>query len=110
MAYFQFSCDKRLKKLYAEDDSSLLRVSMDPGGCSGFQYKFEFDTEIGDEDRIVEKDGVKVIVDEESLKLMQGSQLDFEEELIRSSFAIKNNPQASNACGCGSSVNINLKL
>merc|ERR1719223_2211131 len=81
-----------------------LRVYVDAGGCSGFQYKFEIENEqIEDDDSIFEKDGARVVVDESSLDLLQGSTVDFVQEMIRSSFVISENPQSENACGCGSS-------
>jgi len=85
-------------------DDYYLRVYVDAGGCSGFQYKFEIEKEqIEDDDSIFEKDGARVVVDESSLDLLQGSTVDFVQEMIRSSFVISDNPQSESACGCGSS-------
>ena len=86
-------------------DGLMLRVSVSGGGCSGFQYGFSFDDALGEDDRTFERDGVTVVVDEVSLDLLNGSQIDFVEDLIGASFQI-NNPQATSSCGCGSSFSI----
>ena len=90
-----------------EQTGSMLRVSVSGGGCSGFQYGFDFDTQIEDDDRVFERDGAKVVIDETSLELLTGSQIDFVEDLMGSYFKIEN-PQAESACGCGSSFSISL--
>src|SRR5512134_2149530 len=82
-----------------------LRVAVSGGGCSGFQYGFTLDDERHDDDRVFERDGIGVLVDEVSLELLKGSQLDYVEDLIGSYFAIKN-PNASSTCGCGSSFSM----
>ena len=87
------------------DDQLRLRVSVSGGGCSGFQYGFSLDNQQNDDDRIVERDGVGVLIDEVSLELLKGSQLDFVEDLIGSYFVVKN-PNASSTCGCGSSFSL----
>ena len=81
------------------------RVSVSGGGCSGFQYGFTFDDAVNADDRIFQRHGVTVVVDEVSLDLLDGSEIDFVEELIGASFQIKN-PQATSSCGCGSSFSI----
>ena len=98
---------KRVAWLIAQDgrDGLMLRVSVSGGGCSGFQYGFSFDDALGDEDRTFERDGVTVVVDEVSLDLLNGSQIDFVEDLIGASFQITN-PQATSSCGCGASFSI----
>ena len=83
----------------------MLRVAVSGGGCSGFQYGFSFDDTVGEDDRTFRRDGVTVVVDEMSLDLLAGSEIDFVEELIGSSFQIRN-PNASSSCGCGSSFAI----
>ena len=84
-----------------------LRVFVDAGGCSGFTYQFELDDEfIEDEDKVFEppgSDGARVVVDEASLNLIQGSKIDYVQEMIKSSFVVAENPQSESACGCGSS-------
>ncbi len=86
-------------------DSLFLRVSVSGGGCSGFQYGFSFDHEVRPEDREFERDGVKVVIDEVSLDLMAGAEIDFVEDLIGASFQIRN-PNATASCGCGSSFSV----
>ncbi len=81
------------------------RVPVSGGGCSGFQYGFSFDDAVNADDRIFKRHGVTVVVDEVSLDLLDGSEIDFVEELIGASFQIKN-PQATSSCGCGSSFSI----
>lgn len=88
-----------------ESDGLFLRVSVSGGGCSGFQYGFTFDDEVRGEDHIFERDGVKVVVDETSLDLMGGAEVDFVEDLIGASFQIRN-PMATASCGCGSSFSV----
>ena len=88
-----------------EGDDLFLRVSVSGGGCSGFQYGFTFDDEVRAEDQMFERDGVKVVVDETSLDLMGGAEIDFVEDLIGASFQIRN-PMATASCGCGSSFSV----
>jgi len=76
---------------------------VDSGGCSGFQYVFEMSGEKDEEDVVFQRDGAHVVVDPASLQFIKGATVDFEQELIRSAFAIVNNPQSESACGCGSS-------
>ena len=84
------------------EDALMLRVSVSGGGCSGFQYGFSFDTKINDDDRTFERDGVVTVIDETSLELLAGAEIDFVEDLGGSSFQIRN-PNATSSCGCGSS-------
>ena len=101
------SCAKRIRQLQsnAKNEALQLRVSVESGGCSGFQYifKMEDSAEITEDDAVFNRDGAKVVVDKGSLELIKGSTIEFEQELIRSSFAVVNNPQSESACGCGSS-------
>ncbi len=87
------------------DDGLMLRVEVNGGGCSGFQYKIDFDSKVKDDDHKFERDGVYLLVDDVSLDLMDGAEVDFVEELIGASFQI-NNPNATASCGCGTSFNI----
>ncbi len=90
----------------AEADPHLkLRVSVSGGGCSGFQYAFALDTETQAKDRVFSRDGVDVVVDDVSLALLDGAEIDFVEDLVGSYFAIRN-PNASATCGCGSSFSV----
>ena len=82
--------------------SLMLRITISGGGCSGFQYGFSLDDQLGDDDRTFEAGGVKVVVDQVSLDLLNGSELDFKEDMIGSYFSLSN-PNASSTCGCGSS-------
>jgi len=98
---------RRVAALMAQDGGQglMLRVSVSGGGCSGFQYGFTFDDTVNGDDRTFERDGVTLVVDEVSLDLLAGSEIDYVEELIGASFQI-NNPQATSSCGCGSSFSI----
>ncbi|XP_051881496.1 iron-sulfur cluster assembly 2 homolog, mitochondrial [Pristis pectinata] len=100
------SCVKRLQKILEKDE--FLRVQVEGGGCSGFQYKFILDKTINSDDRIFEQDGVCVVIDSDSLEYLKGGTVDYSEELIRSSFQILHNPQAEHGCSCGSSFSIKL--
>ncbi|KAG9336459.1 hypothetical protein JZ751_002806 [Albula glossodonta] len=85
-----------------------LRIQVEGGGCSGFQYKFLIDKVRSDDDRVFEQNGVGVVIDQDSLEFVKGATLDFSEELIRSSFQILRNPQADHGCSCGSSFSVKL--
>lgn len=97
----------RIAKLVAQEDSdgAMLRITVSGGGCSGFQYGFSLDDKKNDDDRLFERDGIGVVIDEASLDLLKGSEVDFVEDLIGSYFAITN-PNASSTCGCGTSFSI----
>ena len=75
------------------------------GGCSGFQYRFELDETPQPDDLVIERDGARVLVDPASLDLLAGAELDYANELMGSYFAIRN-PNATSACGCGTSFSI----
>lgn len=91
--------------LSAEPPGSMLRVSVEGGGCSGFRYEFAVETLRQDEDLAIERDGVTVVVDPVSVEYMKGSEIDFVDELIGASFQIRN-PNATSGCGCGTSFAI----
>ncbi|WP_422007412.1 iron-sulfur cluster insertion protein ErpA [Pyruvatibacter mobilis] len=93
------------KILSAEPDGTMLRVSVEGGGCSGFQYNFTLDDTRTDDDLVIERDGATVLVDTMSLMYMGGSELDFVDDLIGQSFQVKN-PNATASCGCGTSFSI----
>ncbi len=91
--------------LTGETQGSMLRVSVSGGGCSGFQYGFTIDQTRSDDDLTIEKDGVVVLVDSVSLPFVEGSTLDFVDDLMGQSFRVTN-PNATAACGCGTSFSI----
>ncbi|KFR00464.1 hypothetical protein N306_00174, partial [Opisthocomus hoazin] len=108
------SCVKRLLEI--TEGSEFLRLQVEGGGCSGFQYKFSLDTVIGPDDRqgqrgvvvvgVFEQGGARVVVDVDSLAFVKGSMVDFSQELIRSSFQVVSNPQAEKGCSCGTSFSV----
>jgi iron-sulfur cluster insertion protein len=83
----------------------MLRLAVLGGGCSGFQYKFDYADEPETEDRVFERDGAKLVVDTVSLDLVAGSEVNFVENLMGSYFEVKN-PNAVSSCGCGTSFSI----
>lgn len=83
----------------------VLRVYVTGGGCSGFQYGFAFEESLAEDDTVVEKDGIKVVVDAMSYPYLVGSQVDYEEGLQGSRFVV-HNPNASSTCGCGASFSV----
>jgi iron-sulfur cluster assembly accessory protein len=89
----------------AEPEGSMLRISVNGGGCSGFQYAFDVDRTRQDDDLLIEKDGAIVVVDEVSVQYMDGSVIDFVDDLIGQSFKIEN-PHAIASCGCGTSFSL----
>jgi iron-sulfur cluster insertion protein len=96
---------RRINKVVADEKNPALMVRLEVlgGGCSGYQYKFNFDSSFDpNEDVLVERDGAKLVVDKTSLELLQGSEVDFGESLMEAGFQIKN-PNATSSCGCGSS-------
>ena len=94
----------KLQELFAEENNPniKLRVFVQGGGCSGFQYGFTFDEEQGEDDFDFSAGDVKVLVDSMSMQYLQGADIDYQESLQGASFVI-NNPQATTTCGCGSS-------
>lgn len=97
---------ERIKAILAKQpEAKLLRISIDGGGCSGFSYKFNLDDTVNPDDLVVERDGAQVAIDEMSLELLRGSEIDFSTELIGAAFKI-NNPNATAACGCGTSFSV----
>jgi iron-sulfur cluster assembly accessory protein len=85
-----------------EPQGSMLRVSVEGGGCSGFQYKFGVETTRADDDIVIARDGAVVLIDPVSVNYMAGSEIDFVDDLIGASFKVKN-PLAKASCGCGTS-------
>ncbi|WP_158802678.1 MULTISPECIES: iron-sulfur cluster assembly accessory protein [unclassified Acidisoma] len=96
----------QIAQILSAQSSAALRVAVLAGGCSGFQYSFDLDeAPPTDEDMVIERDGARVLVDQSSLTLLGGAQLDYTDALMGAHFAIKN-PNATSACGCGSSFSI----
>ena len=91
--------------LKSEPSGAMLRVSVEGGGCSGFQYKFDIARDRADDDLVLTRDGAVVLIDPMSVNYMAGSQIDFVDDLIGQSFKI-NNPQATASCGCGTSFSL----
>lgn len=83
----------------------LLRVAVLGGGCSGFQYSFDLDETVAEDDVVIEKDGIRVVVDAVSQPFLDGAVIDFKNELIGAHFAVTN-PNATSSCGCGTSFSI----
>jgi len=97
---------KRISEIMAgEPAGSMLRISVNGGGCSGFQYAFDVDRNRQADDIAIERGGATVLVDEISRQYMAGSTIDFVDDLIGQSFKIEN-PQATMSCGCGTSFSI----
>jgi iron-sulfur cluster insertion protein len=84
---------------------AFLRIAVSGGGCSGFQYGLSFDAQQNPDDFVFEQGGVAVVVDDVSLDLLNGAEVDFVEDLMGASFQIKN-PNAASSCGCGNSFSI----
>jgi iron-sulfur cluster assembly accessory protein len=96
----------RLAQILAgEPAGTFLRVAVLGGGCSGFQYSFDFDTARQDDDVVVERDGARVLIDATSLDFLKGSEIDFVDEMIGAAFKVIN-PNAKSSCGCGTSFSV----
>ena len=97
---------QRLKAISAAEGKALmLRVAVEGGGCSGFQYVFDLVEQAEDDDLKVERDGAAALVDSVSLDLLRGSEIDFADELAAAEFRVRN-PNARSSCGCGVSFSI----
>ncbi|MBB3065543.1 iron-sulfur cluster insertion protein ErpA [Limibacillus halophilus] len=98
---------KRIAWLMQQEEQSnlMLRIAVSGGGCSGFQYGFSFDDNTNPDDVTFERDGARVVIDQMSLELLSGSQVDFVEDLMGAYFKIEN-PNATASCGCGTSFAI----
>ena len=97
---------RRINEIMAgEPAGSMLRISVNGGGCSGFQYAFDVDRKRQPDDIAIEREGATVLVDQVSLQYMDGATVDFVDDLIGQSFKIEN-PQATAGCGCGTSFSI----
>ena len=88
-----------------EPAGTMLRVSVEGGGCSGFQYRFDMERTRAEDDLAVERDGATVVIDPVSVRYMAGAEIDFVEDLIGAAFKVKN-PLAKASCGCGTSFSL----
>jgi iron-sulfur cluster assembly accessory protein len=94
---------RRIAEIVAgEPATPMFRVSVEGGGCSGFQYKFDLVAERAGDDLVIEKGGARVLVDPVSLGLLNGAEIDFVEDLMGATFKVTN-PNATASCGCGTS-------
>jgi iron-sulfur cluster assembly accessory protein len=91
--------------LAAEGRPVMVRLAVEGGGCSGFQYNFTLDESKAPDDLLIERDGAKLVIDSVSLDFLKGSEIDFSDEMIGASFKV-NNPNAKMSCGCGTSFSI----
>ncbi|WP_337186124.1 iron-sulfur cluster insertion protein ErpA [Phenylobacterium sp.] len=97
---------RRLQAIGAREGRSvMLRVAVEGGGCSGFQYQFDLVEEAAPDDLRIERDGAAALVDEVSLAFLKGSEIDFVDELAGAEFRVRN-PNAKSSCGCGVSFSI----
>lgn len=98
---------QKLKKLFAEhkmSESSALRVAIKGGGCSGFNYALDVTKKPADDDEVFESNGVRVVCDPKSYLYLNGTEIDYNEDLLKGGFVF-NNPNAKGVCGCGMSFN-----
>ncbi len=101
---------KRINKVVADEKNPALMVRLEVagGGCSGYSYKFGFDSDFDKgEDILITRDGAKLVVDKTSLDLLKGSEIDYAESLMEAGFKV-NNPNAESSCGCGSSFSTKI--
>ena len=104
---FTDSAASKVKRLITEEENEalMLRVFISGGGCSGFQYGFTFDESVSDGDTVVEKEGVRLLIDPMSIQYLTGAEIDYSEGLEGAQFVIRN-PNAQTTCGCGSSFSV----
>ena len=96
---------KKIIELSKKKEKKMLRISVTGGGCQGFQYNLDMENKSKKKDIIIKKNNALVIIDQNSLNLIKGSEIDFVEDLIGSRFKI-NNPKATSSCGCGTSFSL----
>ncbi len=101
------SAARRIAALKVQEsaEGARLRIAVSGGGCSGFQYGLSLDDQQNSDDRLFEEGGVAVVIDDASLDLLNGAEIDFVEDMMGTSFQIKN-PNAASSCGCGNSFSI----
>ncbi|UYV70785.1 ISCA2 [Cordylochernes scorpioides] len=101
------SCVERMKQVVPKEN--YLRLAVEGGGCSGFQYKFAIESQLNDDDYVLHANGHKLVIDPTSLEILRGSTVDYHIELIRSSFRVINIPAAEHGCSCGVSFALRSK-
>ncbi|MCU9957475.1 iron-sulfur cluster insertion protein ErpA [Burkholderia sp. MS455] len=97
----------KVKQLIDEEGNPdlKLRVFVQGGGCSGFQYGFTFDEEVNEDDTVMDKNGVQLLIDSMSYQYLVGAEIDYKDDINGAQFVIKN-PNATTTCGCGSSFSV----
>ncbi|MAI60386.1 MAG: iron-sulfur cluster assembly accessory protein [Rickettsiales bacterium] len=96
---------KRIIEVSSKNKKKFFRISIDGGGCQGFSYKFDFDDKISEDDKVLDYNEVKILIDSTSLEFINDAKLDFVEDMIGSYFKISN-PKATSTCGCGTSFSV----
>ena len=96
---------KRIVEVSSKNKKKFFRISIDGGGCQGFSYKFDFDDKISENDKVLDYDEVKILIDSTSLGFINDAKLDFVEDMIGSYFKVSN-PKATSTCGCGISFSV----
>jgi iron-sulfur cluster assembly accessory protein len=96
---------ERLAEINEDNGSKALRIAVEGGGCSGFQYEIKLEETVDVDDLVLEKDGQKVLIDSVSLPFLTNAVIDFTQELIGARFVIEN-PNATSSCGCGTSFSM----
>ena len=99
------SAIKRIVEVSSKNKKKFFRISIDGGGCQGFSYKFDFDDKISENDKVLDYNEVKILIDSTSLEFINDAKLDFVEDMIGSYFKISN-PKATSTCGCGISFSV----
>lgn len=99
------AADRIAEIVAGEPAGTMLRVSVEGGGCSGFQYKFDLVDRAASDDIVIEKSAARVLIDPVSLEYLAGSEIDFVDDLMGASFKIQN-PNATASCGCGTSFSL----
>ena len=96
---------KRIVEVSRKNKKKFFRISIDGGGCQGFSYKFDFDDKISENDKVLDYNEVKILIDSTSLEFINNAKLDFVEDMIGSYFKVSN-PKATSTCGCGISFSV----
>ena len=96
---------KRIVEVSKKNKKKFFRISIDGGGCQGFSYKFDFDDKISENDKVLDYNEVKILIDSTSLDFINDAKLDFVEDMIGSYFKVSN-PKATSTCGCGISFSV----